>query len=211
MVRRFFNSETGIWRFFGCVGEVVMLSLAWTLCSIPLVTAGAASTALYDTVVHVMRRRETDMFSRFFGTFRRELKTSVLSLLLWAAVAAVPVLLYGMRVRALPEEQPLTALSVVFFLLLCLILCVLCWLFPLLSRFTFGFADLNRTAVRIALGNVLRSAAMTLFFVGGIALILRNYFSIFFVPGLAAWLSSYLIEPVFSRYESQTPGQPESE
>ena len=60
--------------------------------------------------------------------------------------------------------------------------------------------DLNRTALRIALGNVLRSAAMALLYGAGIALFLRNYFSVFFVPGLAAWLSSFLIEPVFGKY-----------
>ena len=58
MVRRFFNSETGIWRFFGWVGDIVMLSLLWVLCSVPLVTMGAASTALYDAAVHVMRRKD---------------------------------------------------------------------------------------------------------------------------------------------------------
>ena len=89
MGRRFFNPETGIWRFFSWLGEIVSLSLLWTLCSIPVVTLGAASTALYDAVAHNMRRKESDMFQRFFGTFRRELKPGCLTTLLWGAVAAV--------------------------------------------------------------------------------------------------------------------------
>ena len=200
MGRRFFNSEVGIWRFFGRVGEIVMLSLLWTVCSVPLVTAGAASTALYDTVVHLMRRGENELFSRFFGTFRRELKTACLSTLLWGAVAVLLVFPYrGLAVGG-PDGRVVTGYSVVFLLLLFFVLLVLSWLFPLLSRFTFGFMDLNRTALRIALGNVLRSAAMALLYGAGIALFLRNYFSVFFVPGLAAWLSSFLIEPVFGKY-----------
>ena len=88
----------------------------------------------------------------------------------------------------------------VFLLLLYLLLCVLSWVFPILSRFTFGFAALNRTALRIALGNILRSALMALLTGLGIAAFAQNYFFVFFVPGLIAWLSSYLIEPVFEKY-----------
>lgn len=200
MGRRFFNSEVGIWRFFGWVGEIVMLSLLWTVCSIPLITAGASSTALYDSIVHVTRRREGDLFSRFFGTFRRELKTACLVTLFWAAVAAVILFLYRTLAGARPDGQVVTAWSMVFLLLLYFLLCILSWVFPLLSRFTFGFITLNRTGFRIALGNILRSASMALLLGGGIALVLRNYFSVFFVPALIAWLSSYLIEPVFEKY-----------
>ena len=94
----------------------------------------------------------------------------------------------------------ITAWSVVFLLLLYFLLGVLSWVFPILSRFTFGFADLNRTALRIALGNILRSASMALLLGLGIAAFSHNYFFVFFVPGLIAWLSSYLIEPVCEKY-----------
>lgn len=204
MVRRFFSSETGIWRFFGWVGDIVMLSLLWTMCSLPLVTAGAASTALYDAAVHVMRRKDDSLFSRFFGTFRRELKSACLTTLFWAAVAAVPLFFYSLIVRHAPEAQPVTAQSVLLLLLLYLLLCVLCWVFPLLSRFTFDFVGLNRTGIRIALGNILRSASMALLCGGAVALFSQNVSTVFFSPGLVAWLSSFLIEPVFERYSDHS-------
>ena len=200
MGRRFFHPETGIWRFFGWVGDVVVLSLLWTLCSVLLVTAGAASTAIYDTAVHNVRRREQDIFQRFFGTFRREFKTATLTTLLWGAVAGVIVLLYRQLAGTGPDGQVVTAWSMLFLLMLYAVLLVMSWVFPILSRFTFGFWDLNRTAVRIALGNILRSAAMAMLVGAGIAACARNYFFVLFVPGLIAWLSTYLIEPVFEKY-----------
>ena len=200
MGRRFFNPETGIWRFFSWVGEIVSLSLVWTLCSIPLVTMGAASTALYDAVAHNMRRRESDLFQRFFGTFRRELKTGCLSTLLWGAAVGLFVFLYRALAGAGPDGQVVTVWSVVLVILLYFVLGILSWLFPILSRFTFGFADLNRTALRIALGNILRSALMALLLGLGIAAFSQNYFFVLFVPGLVSWLSSFLIEPVFDKY-----------
>lgn len=202
MGRRFFNPETGIWRFFSWVGEIVSLSLVWTLCSIPLVTMGAASTALYDAVAHNMRRKESDMFQRFFGTFRRELKMGCLSTLLWGAVVGLFVFLYRALAASGPDGQVVTVWSVVFVILLYFVLGILSWLFPILSRFTFGFADLNRIALRIALGNILRSALMALLLGLGIAAFSQNYFFVLFVPGLASWLSSFLIEPVFEKYSN---------
>ena len=99
-----------------------MLSLLWVLCSVPLVTMGAASTALYDAAVHVMRRKDDAVFSRFFGTFRRELKTACLTTLLWGAVACLFVLLYRMLAGAGTDGQVVTAWSVIFLLLLYLLL-----------------------------------------------------------------------------------------
>ena len=176
MGRRFFNPETGIWKFFSWIGEIVSLSLLWTLCSIPVVTLGAASTALYDAVFHNMRQKESDPFQRFFGTFRRELKTACFTTLLWCAVAGLLLFLYRTLAGAGPDGQVITAWSVVFLILLYFLLGVLSWVFPILSRFTFGFADLNRTALRIALGNILRSASMALLLGLGIAAFSHNYF-----------------------------------
>ena len=45
-MRRFFDPESLLWKPLGFLGEIVTLSLLWTLCSIPLVTIGTASAAL---------------------------------------------------------------------------------------------------------------------------------------------------------------------
>lgn len=201
MRQRFFNPDTGIWRFFGLVGDIVVLSLLWVLCSVPIITAGAASTALYDTAAHCVRRREDGVFYRFFCTFRRELKTGCLSTLLWGAVAAALFFLYRALASSQSDGQIISAWSMLLLLLFFALFGVLCWLFPLLSRFTFGFAALQRTALRMAPGNILRTVPMAFLVGGGIALVLRNALSVFFAPGLIAWISTYLIEPVFERYE----------
>ncbi|MCR5135854.1 MAG: YesL family protein [Oscillospiraceae bacterium] len=201
MGRRFFNPDTGIWRFFGKAGDIVVLSLLWALCSVPVLTAGVASTALYDSAAHCIRRGEGSMFSRFFGTFRRELKTAGLTMLLWGAIAAVPVFLYHRLSLSQPDGQVVSIFSMLMLLLLYCILGILSWIFPLLSRFRFGFLGLQQTALRMAPGNILRTAVMAVLLGCGILLFFRNVLSVFFTPGLIAWLSTFLIEPVFEKYE----------
>ena len=95
---RFFDPESWAWKPFGWIGDIFILSLLWVLCSFPLFTLGAATTALYDAAVHVLRYGEKDTLGRFFRTFRAEFKAATLSTLLWAAVLALCYLalrLYG--------------------------------------------------------------------------------------------------------------------
>lgn len=200
MARRFFNPEGLIWKPLGWLGDIVMLSLLWGVCSIPLVTVGPATAALYDTTVHCLRRHENDPFSRFFRTFRAELKIGALSTLLWAALLALPVIVYRLAAKALGDSAAGRALAIGYLLVLFFLLAVLVWVFPTLSRFTFGVAALSRTALRLAFGNILRSAAMAVITALGAALSYRLILPVIFLPGLVALLCSLLIEPVFRRY-----------
>lgn len=64
----------------------VVLSLLWVVFSLPVVTLGGATAALYDAVVHGFRRHESDYLYRFFTTFRAEWKHGILPTLLCGAV-----------------------------------------------------------------------------------------------------------------------------
>ena len=84
-----FNPDAFLWRWCSRILDIMILSLFWLVCSLPVVTAGAASAALYDAAVHGIRRDEAGAYVRFFRTFRRELKTAVLAVLPWEAAAAL--------------------------------------------------------------------------------------------------------------------------
>ena len=202
-MKRFFDPEGLLWKPLGFIGELVMLSLLWGVCSIALVTVGPATAALYDSVVHALRRRDDNLFSRFFRTFRAELKTGCLSALLWLGLLAL--LFFSWRFLTGLDDPRFGMIAWVYAPVLALLLLgVLCWVFPLLSRFTFGFAALNRTAARLALGNILRSLAAALLTALGILVCFLYTTPIIFVPGLVVWLWSWLMEPVFARYETES-------
>ena len=203
MGRRFFDPEGLLWKPLGYVGELVALSLLWGLCSIPLVTVGPATAALYDCTVHNLRGKEVGLFSRFFETFRRELKVGCLTTLLWAVILAIPYALWRLLAPGLAGTAALNALAIGALVLLFFVLAALVWVFPTLSRFTLGFGALNRTAVQLALGNILRSAALALLTGLGAALCYLFTTPLIVVPGLLALLWSLLMEPVFRRYMTE--------
>ena len=50
-----FNPENSIWRVTGKLVDLMLLSVFWLACSLPVVTLGPASAALYHTVVQCIR------------------------------------------------------------------------------------------------------------------------------------------------------------
>jgi uncharacterized membrane protein YesL len=203
-MRKGFNPESLIWKPLGHLGDLVMLSLLWTVFCLPVVTVGPASAALYDAAVHGMRRNDEPLLERFLSTFKRELKQGVLATLPWLAIP--PALFFGLDglLRLAPSLALYPWAVLGSAVLLCFfLLCVQCWLWPTLSRFEMKLGALLTTSLRLAFGHILRSAAMAILWGAVLWTGLHWVFPLFVGPGLAALLCSFLIEPVFRRYEEK--------
>ena len=203
-MRQLFNPEKGIWRFLGWLGDLLVLSLLWVVFSLPVVTMGASTAALYDSVAACFRREEQDYLGRFFRTFRREWKAAILPTLLWLCILGLSgyLLLKLISVAAPQSSGVFTAVSAVSPALFALPLGVSCWVFPLLSRFTLSFSALNGNAVRLALGHILRTFALALAAYVSLYLTWRlALLPLFLFPALFALFESVLMEPVFAQYE----------
>ena len=86
MKNSLFNPDNWLWQPFSAVADVLILSCLWLICCIPILTAGAATAALYDCCARCIKDGDRALFSRFFRTFRRELLKSIPSVLLWAMI-----------------------------------------------------------------------------------------------------------------------------
>lgn len=187
-----------VWTLLNHVTDVLLLSLLWCFCCLPLVTVGAASTALYDAAVRGVRYGEAGLYRRFFRTFRQELKTSLGVTLLWGAV-----LIFGSYVLALLRENGSTEAGLMaggYQLLMLIPLGAACWSVSILSRFTYRFGTLTRTAIQFLPVHLLPSAAIA----GLVRLCAwfcaENPLALAFVPALCALGVSLFAEPVFAKY-----------
>lgn len=178
----------------------MVLSICWFFCSIPVVTIGASSTALYDAAVHGIRRDEPGAYVRFFRTFRRELKMAVPATLLWGAALAA-LLWSGQLVgTAIQGPVPVLAAAAAVVLLLFFVLGTVSWLFPLLSRFEFSFGALNRTAAQFFIAHLPSSILLTALLAGSAWACSRFLFPVCFLPCVEALLASYPVERAFRKH-----------
>ncbi len=202
-MKHLFNPENGVWQIFGFIGDILMLSLLWVVCSAPLLTFGAASAALYDSVTACFRKKEQDYLRRFFRTLKRDLKASLLPALLWAAILFLAWWIVHTITAALTGTSAIVITAILLALLMIPLGCA-CWVFPLLSRFTLDFRTLNGNAIRLALGHIPSTYALALGLALAGWLTLRlALLPLFFLPALVALYFSLFLEPVFQQYEGQ--------
>ena len=200
MFRSIFRPEGPVWNFCNTVTDVLLLSLLWCGCSLPLITLGASTTALYDAAVHGIRYREPGLYRRFFRTFRREWKTSVPVTLLWGAV-----LLFGFYVLALldeaaGEEAMAGVMAGGYRVLMGIPLTAACWSVMLLSRFTYKFRDLTMNALRFLPVHLLQSLAIGVFTWLVCWYCFHYPIALTFAPAVAVICWSLVVEPVFKKY-----------
>lgn len=198
---KFFRSENWVWTPFNLIADVFILSGLWFICSVPVVTAGAATAALYDCAARCVRGADDKMLARFFRAFRRELVSGALALGLWALIISGSYALVKTFGNTVAVNETTTMLTAAMLLLVVVVVGIACWVLPLLSRFTFSFGQLNVTAVKLALSHMPRTLLL------GLSTVVCGYFCIqfwlpfFFLPAVLAILWTIFIEPVFRPFE----------
>ena len=55
MLSGFFNYDNPVWRFIGKFGDLIILNVLWFVCSIPIFTIGASTTAVYYVTLKLAR------------------------------------------------------------------------------------------------------------------------------------------------------------
>lgn len=86
---RFFDLTQPIWQKIGKVGSIIVLSLLWILCSLPVITIGAATTALNKKVMDVLYDSDHSIIKGFFLTFREAFWKATVIWLICVIVFAV--------------------------------------------------------------------------------------------------------------------------
>ena len=137
MLEAIFNPENAVFRMINKLLDLMVLSLVWAVCCIPVVTAGAASAALYYAVVKAVRRQRSYPVREFWKSFRANLKKGILIQVIWLMLAAmmlisdVPLFAALLNGKEIQDRVLLVLLAVKAVFLAGMP----CWLYPLLSRF----------------------------------------------------------------------------
>lgn len=200
MLSKVFAYKGLVWRFLNLLTDVLCLSVLFLVCSIPVITLGASCTALYDTVVRCIRFGYPHPYRRFFEVWKKELKVTAFSTILWGAVAGIGVfLLFSLRQLGNFVDTAVAA-AAGWYIVLVIPLGAAFWAFPILSRFTFDFKVLSITACKFALGHLPQTAIIVLIVIESVQLCINYLFPLLFMPAVMMLLLSLFIEPVFKKH-----------
>jgi len=199
-MERFFNSENWFWQGFGRLADYFILSILWMLTSLPVLTAGAASIAMYDTAAHCFRYGEKDMIGRFFRTFRKELLRGVALTVFWGVLALALNLGYQIVNGNTPSGGIWPLVSVVYFCTLIIPLGCICWSIILESRFVYGFSQLLKNSLLFTFAHLPQTLIITALFVLTFNLCLTFPFFLMILPGVMGQLQTKFAEKVLEKY-----------
>ena len=207
MFSGFFNYDNPVWRFIGKFGDLIILNILWLICSIPIFTMGASTTAVYYVTLKLARDDDGYTIRSFFKSFKENFKQSTV---IWLILLAVGVILgidlYFFTRLFTGSGSFRTVMLTVFLAMVLVYGAVFTYIFPLQARFfnsvkrTFfnaffmSLRHLFRTIGMIAIDGVLIAAAFV-FMVPPMLMI----FMLFGFP-LLAFINSYILTPVFNLY-----------
>lgn len=80
-----FSVNSPLWRFMDRLLHLLWLNLLWLLCCLPVLTIGAATTALYTVTLKYARDQEGYMTREFFLAFKANFLQSTKAALILAA------------------------------------------------------------------------------------------------------------------------------
>ena len=72
----FFDMDKPFWRWMGKIPDLILLSLCWYICCIPVITIIPASCALFDAVSRNLMMDDKGIYKRYF--FRCEVSAGYL-------------------------------------------------------------------------------------------------------------------------------------
>lgn len=208
-----FNYDSKLFQFLVRVCDIVFLSLLWLLCSLPLITIGASTTALYYTVMKLVRQRGDSAVEMFFHAFKQNFKASLPVTLILLFVAYMMALDYLLL-------SPQYGGSGVFHGICILVLAVYAveasFVFPVLAKFQCTTRQVFRNAAYIALSNPLVAVMVTALHLVPVWLLYAHLdwleqfqvLLLLFGPGTAAYLNALALVPVFRKY---VPAEQEEE
>lgn len=187
-------------NFFGKIADLVCLSVLWLIFSLPLVTVGAATTAMYNAVYKSMRQGYGGIWSNFWEGFRSNFKQStgiwLILLGLYGVLGASAYSAYLLLELGILGVTPLILIAIV-------IAVVTMWavyLLPSVARFTAPTKQILKSCVAVVLLNLFWSVALLAVLVAGVYLTFTIPVGLMVVPGLGMYVSSMILEYILPKY-----------
>lgn len=195
-----FNLDNKFFQGINKIIDCVCLSFLWLLLCIPVVTAGAATTALYYTVNKVIRNNRSYIWKEFWHAFRTNFKQSTLVWLILIFIYAIMGIDCYIMFQFAKAGVSYGSLYIVFAMLMLIVTMWANYLFPYMARFENTLKAVLKNCVIMALLNLGKSFVLLVLLL--VALVAAYVFfpAIMILPAVYMLLANLILEKVFVKY-----------
>lgn len=209
MFENLFSMDGAYARFMNWLWNVLVLSVLWLLCCIPVLTIGASSTAAYYAASKVIRHKHGRIHQEFFSSFRSNFRQSIPLTI----VIVFLQLVIGLECLYLYSDPKVpSALLYLFYTMLLAVCGFAIYLWACLSRFSQGSFSLFRMSVVLTFRHLPTTILLLLLLVLCILGVYLMPWGILVFPGLVYYFSTYPMEKILLKYSPKvSQDDPESQ
>lgn len=192
-------------RFFSGVRkamDLICLNILWVICSLPVMTVGAATCGLYYAVVKNIRQGRSYPVREFFRGMKENFwrATGVwMTVLVFFMMGGVgDFMLFGAFFKM--ESAADILFSCLFILKLLLPVFVFLYAFPMMSHFELPSIQVLEKSLMISGLHAGRTLLLTLLLATAAVFAAAETLLLLFLPGTYCLVASFLLEPVWKTY-----------
>jgi len=209
-LRDFFSMDGSFNKYAGFLADTLILSLLWILFSLPVVTIGASSAALFYVTTRRIANREGYISSDFWQAFKTNFKRGTI---IWLLVFSVSFVIIWNMLLAIQEPEIMGNFAGMILpaqvVLLIMVMFVATFAFPVTARFDMGVGETLRTCFFMAIKHLFTSVSCVALLITLLGFSLFVWQPLLFMtPGIYGMLASYLIMRVFKKYRPEMDKDP---
>ncbi len=209
----FFRIDGPLMRGLSELTSLFLLNILTVVCSLPVVTAGAAITSMHYCIMKMVDGEDTHLASMFISQFKSNLKSMTLPGLVFFGFGVF--LYFDYQVFLTSEESVKNVAIVLIYAALVIYLAIYVWFFPLAARFENSFGAKFKNAFLMAVGALPRTFAMIIIWAVILFVLTQSYsllpLAVVFGLSFPAYLSSIFYYPVIKRQMKIASGEPVDE
>lgn len=206
-MKRIFDLDNPFNAIMTKIFDLMLLNILWFLCCIPVITAGASTTALYYVILKMVRNEEGAIMRSFFGALRDNFSQSVpITLILGGCIA---VLTADLHILGGGNDGTAAVMYGGCITLAIIAVGIFSYVFPLLARFDNTVKNTFVNAGKLAVSRLPLTVIMTVlnalpflwFLLSPETFALVFWIWFFIGTGVVVFLDSCLLLPVFDKLQ----------
>ena len=199
--------DNPIMNAIGRIADFIILNVLWVICSIPIITIGASTTALYTVMLKIVKNEEGYIARDFFKAFRENFKQSTAIWLVFLLLGIILIVDYSALV--LMPERVAGILRVLFLIMGVLLISGAVYAFALQARFVNTVKNTLKNAAILVFARLPFTVLIIVFtlvpviatFLTVQTIVIGFSLWLFIGAALVAWLNSLLLRIIFRKLE----------
>ncbi|MBD5544678.1 MAG: YesL family protein [Lachnospiraceae bacterium] len=206
-MKNIFNMEGPFISFLSKATDLVVLNLLYMICSIPVITIGASTTALYYVTLRMSRNEEGYIIKDFFRSFKENFGQATV---IWLILLCIGSVIGGEFFLINNMEGTLAfAVECIVFLSILLFAFEMLYVFPVLSRFENTVKNTMKNALFISILQIPKTLLMLVFSCFPIVLVIVSlrWLPLFVALGFSvtSYTNACWMDKIFKKFEPEEP------